>query len=684
MVQCSAALLILILPVINFYLHLFFTELSDDQERKELKKTSVISFMGVLVVLLCLICPVSAVGVFRNATGYWNLDYNNTGVVDVSFQFGKAGDVPVTGDWYGERISDAGVFRPSTGIWYLDTTRAGVVNKSFQFGKAGDVPVTGDWNGDGISDAGVFRPSTGIWYLDTSKTGVVNKSFQFGKLGDLPEVMQLPVVYIVAPFSAFTSDIQTGNAPLTVMFTNQSTGTEPLTYAWDFDNNGTVDNTDPSCNFTYTVPGTYTVTLTVTNRAGSDIEQKTGYITVNPAPVAPEPEFTVDDQSGYAPLEVEFTDQSTGTAPLSYAWDFNNDDTNDNFQKNPTHTYDNPGTYSVKLTVTNIAGTNSVTKSDYITVNEVPVAPEAAFTAAHLSGSAPLWVRFTDESTGSGPMTYAWDFDNDGDDNTLQNPFFKYDTPGVYNVTLTVTNELGSDHITKTGYITVTEGQPGPHAGVAITFDDNSIEKWYDIRIMLNNYYAHVTFFVSEFGHLDLYGDEVTYLRDLKADGHEIAFHGSEHRDAVDYLQNHSINDYLNNEILNGVQLMTDAGLAPVDFSYPYGSDNETLTEELQAYFTHIRDTTDAESDSIFYEYGSDQPLIYGAGIDDITYGYSMEEINESIARAKEEEKILIFYCHEPVIDNPGSYQISYDRLEKILANVTESNLEFFRIEDIY
>ena len=89
----------------------------------------------------------------------------------------------------------------------------------------------------------------------------------------------------VAPTAAFISDIQSGDAPLTVKFTDQSTGTGPLTYAWDFDNNGITDNTTQSPSYTYATSGSYTVNLTVTNSVGSDSEVKIGHISVTSAPV---------------------------------------------------------------------------------------------------------------------------------------------------------------------------------------------------------------------------------------------------------------------------------------------------------------------------------------------------------------------------------------------------------------
>ena len=88
-----------------------------------------------------------------------------------------------------------------------------------------------------------------------------------------------------APTAAFTSDVQNGNAPLTVKFTDQSTGTGPLTYAWDFNNDGSVDNTTQSPSYIYTNPGIYSVNLTVINGIGSDTELKTSYITVTAVPV---------------------------------------------------------------------------------------------------------------------------------------------------------------------------------------------------------------------------------------------------------------------------------------------------------------------------------------------------------------------------------------------------------------
>lgn len=72
-------------------------------------------------------------------------------------------------------------------------------------------------------------------------------------------------------------------------------------------------------------------------------------------------------RSGTAPLEVSFTDSSTGEI-TSWSWTFGDGGTG--AQQHPTYTYDDPGTYTVTLEVSGPGGTDSETKTDYITVTE--------------------------------------------------------------------------------------------------------------------------------------------------------------------------------------------------------------------------------------------------------------------------------------------------------------------------
>jgi len=80
--------------------------------------------------------------------------------------------------------------------------------------------------------------------------------------------------------------------------------------------------------------------------------------------------------------------------------------------------------------------------------------PIAAFTGAPLSGSAPLTVKFTDQSTGT-VTSWEWAFGDDNATSTEQNPSHTYHNPATYTVSLTVSGPYGSDTEVKDGYVTV-------------------------------------------------------------------------------------------------------------------------------------------------------------------------------------------------------------------------------------
>ena len=104
------------------------------------------------------------------------------------------------------------------------------------------------------------------------------------------------------------------------------------------------------------------------------------------------------------------------------------------------------GTYTIKLTATNYGGSNSTTKTDYISVTSDVSAPVANFTMDANSGQVPLTVHFTDTSTGS-VSNWEWNF-GDGSTSTEQNPTHTYVTGGSYNVNLTATGPGGSNTAT--------------------------------------------------------------------------------------------------------------------------------------------------------------------------------------------------------------------------------------------
>ncbi|MEZ5591645.1 MAG: PKD domain-containing protein [Gammaproteobacteria bacterium] len=164
------------------------------------------------------------------------------------------------------------------------------------------------------------------------------------------------------PEADFSATPINGTAPLMVNFTDTSTGSI-TDWSWDFGDgsSGSGQNAIKS----YTKPGTYTVRLNITGPNGNDSISKTNLITVQAAP--PVADFTINSASttGVAPFSVNFTDTSSGEV-TSRTWNFGDGSTST--AKNPSHTYDAAGSYTVSLSVTGPGGTDAETKTSYITV----------------------------------------------------------------------------------------------------------------------------------------------------------------------------------------------------------------------------------------------------------------------------------------------------------------------------
>jgi gliding motility-associated-like protein len=191
------------------------------------------------------------------------------------------------------------------------------------------------------------------------------------------------------------------------------------------------------------------------------------------------PDFSATPLAGCSPLIVSFTDLTTGN-PTQWRWDLGNATVSTT--QNPSTTYFNPGTYTVKLVVRNASGADSITKLQYITVYAKPA---VSFTGVPAFGCVPLLVQFNSQSTaGSGTIaSWQWDF-GDGTFATVENPSHTYTASGNFNVSLRVTNSFGCvTTVTKLQYIQVgskvhadfTNSQPTScDLPTTITFQNNS------------------------------------------------------------------------------------------------------------------------------------------------------------------------------------------------------------------
>ncbi|RNC90255.1 MAG: PKD domain-containing protein [Allomuricauda sp.] len=254
------------------------------------------------------------------------------------------------------------------------------------------------------------------------------------------------------PVAIASANPTSGTAPLLVDFTgsNSTDDTGIAQFLWNFMDAGATSN-NSNTSYQFNTPGTYNVSLTVTDAEGlQDSEVVT--ILVEP-PVSNDPPNAVlsaTPESGDVPLEVNFTgDQSSDdTAVVSYNWNFGDGNTSN--EVNPSHTFLSVGDFNVTLTVTDEEGLEDIA-SVTISVQD-PVsntAPTAVISATPESGEAPLEVSFTGDQSSDdvAVVAYDWDF-GDGTLSNLANPTHTYNAVGSYTVTLTVADQEGLEDAT--------------------------------------------------------------------------------------------------------------------------------------------------------------------------------------------------------------------------------------------
>ncbi|MBI4774822.1 MAG: PKD domain-containing protein [Deltaproteobacteria bacterium] len=288
--------------------------------------------------------------------------------------------------------------------------------------------------------------------------------------------------------NTFTAtDLGDGTEQMTTVFSNASSGNVGVTpsmaptvlsplannfkdaFGWSFGDGAASTLQNPQ--HTYNNPGTYDVSLSVSNISGSTLLTQNGYVSVAATGTPPLAQFSGMPTSGPAPLAVGFIDTSLGS-PTSWMWNFGDAGDPSVVQsalQNPSHNFTNPGVYTVTLIASNAFGSNGTTRVNYISVSAADVMPTADFIATTVTtGPSPLFVTFQDQSTGS-PTSWQWNFGDAGDPNLvqslLQNPVHNYTAVGIYTVKLQVSNTAGSNTKTRVNYVTVTSGSATVNMG---------------------------------------------------------------------------------------------------------------------------------------------------------------------------------------------------------------------------
>ena len=399
----------------------------------------------------------------RNATHTYSLTGSYT--VNLSITNSSGLSTPSSNTNTTSRLNYISVLAPPVPD-FTGSPRSGNATLAVQFDDTSLSPGITSWNWSFGDNAAWFN---------TTNSSVRNVSHSYSAEGTYTVNLSLTnttgtnttsrqgyiVVYPPLPIPAFTGTPASGSIPLDVQFNDTSLSPGITIWNWSFGDNtpwfNTTDSTTRNTTHTYSSTGTFTVNLMVTNTTGVNTTSRSGYISTLPPP--PNPLFTGSPVTGTTPLFVQFNDSSTSPGITAWNWSFGDGNwfnTTNIAQKNATNTYLFGGSFTVNLSLTNSSGTNTTSRSSYITVNDLPNGID--FSGSPRSGTAPLFVQFTDLSITPGISSWNWSFGDGNWFNTTitaeRNANNTYINAGSYRVNLYVTNVSGTNTTSKFGYIT--------------------------------------------------------------------------------------------------------------------------------------------------------------------------------------------------------------------------------------
>ena len=127
----------------------------------------------------------------------------------------------------------------------------------------------------------------------------------------------------------------------------------------------------------------------------------------------------------------------------------------------------------------------------------------------------------------------------------------------------------------------------GTGPGIALSIDDAAVDLWTAARPLFDRYGAKVTFFVTRYYRLN--EDRKAQLRALHDDGHEMQAHTSNHLRGPEYVEDHGLRAYMEDEIIPSIELMRADGYDITALAYPFGARTREIDKAVLAHVSTLR-----------------------------------------------------------------------------------------------
>lgn len=297
-----------------------------------------------------------------------------------------------------------------------------------------------------LTDIIRYNQTEGIAFRDSSRLWVTNEKFTRSVITIKAKMRQFtienpvtvntdqPPVFPEEPdpiIPNFTVDVNEIIEGETVHFTDQSTE-DPTAWSWSFPGGTPSESTEQNPTVRYNTPGTYSVTLTVSNDNCEIVKTVNDMIIVHGAIVA---EFSSNTTAICEEQSITFHSEATNAT--SVQWQFTGGTPEFSNEMNPTVQYNNQGQFDVKMTAYNEVDSDRITKTAYVNVVGLVI---ANFTAENTHAGRGEIVNFTDLSENA----FYWNWEFEGampQTSTEQNPQVSYLNEGTYSVKLTAYSE---------------------------------------------------------------------------------------------------------------------------------------------------------------------------------------------------------------------------------------------------
>ncbi|MDB5203265.1 MAG: polysaccharide deacetylase family protein [Ferruginibacter sp.] len=230
----------------------------------------------------------------------------------------------------------------------------------------------------------------------------------------------------------------------------------------------------------------------------------------------------------------------------------------------------------------------------------------------------------------------------------------------------------GCKKFQKEGYMT--------HAGIALTFDDDRVDNWYNYLEFFDTAQVKATFYICKYNRFT--ADQKNKLAILQQHGHEIAYHTTNHYNMMDYVYkyHHTTDELMKNEVTDGLKMMNRDGFYPTTFAYPYGAHNAVYDKMLMRYFKSVRALNGTNDLTKSLAPTENNDLLFGLGIDKSSKR-SDAVVAHVIKSAFENNNCAVFVSHD--INTGGKLSVSLDRLQKIVAYSKELGMKFYSVSEI-